>query len=399
MLEQENSPSKVDIPVDTNAWRMLDRRVETARFGPFTFQVGVDPNELTLPLQRVEDAHQRFIASPLSQVANQLEREVVASSVFGTNTIEGGTLTEEETATALRLTPDAVREVEQRRVMNIKAAYDHALQAASAPHWRLDLDFIHQVHAAVTQGLPHPLNQPGLLRENPKTTVTHVGDAAHGGRYKPPQYGGDVLLLAQHCVGWHDSLVAAGIPALIRAPLVHLYYELIHLFWDGNGRVGRVLEATLLQAAGYRYAPFAMARYYFDNLDAYFTLFNVCRQQADQNVEYPHTPFVAFHLEGMRVVINRLHDRVNQIVAGLLFESRIKQLLDGKEINARQYTILSQLLTLQPPVPLDRLRQSPWYQALYLKRGDKTRQRDLRKLRELGLIRLVDQRVGLELSG
>jgi len=75
-----------------------------------------------------------------------------------------------------------------------------------------------------------------------------------------------------------------------------------------------------VQAAGYRYAPFAMARYYLDNLDAYFTLFNVCRKQADKNAEYPHTPFVAFHLEGMRVVINRLHDRVNQIVAGLLFE-------------------------------------------------------------------------------
>jgi len=52
---------------------------------------------------------------------------------------------------------------------------------------------------------------------------------------------------------------------------------------------------------------------------------------------------------------------------------------------------------LQPPVPLDRLRQSPWYQALYLKRGDKTRQRDLRKLRELGLIRLGAGQVWPEL--
>ncbi|MFZ1640687.1 MAG: Fic family protein [Candidatus Contendobacter sp.] len=372
--------------------------METARFGPFTFQVGVDPNAVVLPLQRVEDAHQRFIASPLPQVANLLEREVVASSIFGTNTIEGGTLTEEETATALMLAPDAIREVEQRRVANIKAAYDRALQAASAPDWRLDLDFIREVHAAVTQGLPHSFNQPGVLRDNPKTTVTHVGDAAHGGRYKPPQYGGDVRLLMQHCVEWHQSLVAAEVPALIRAPLVHLYYELIHPFWDGNGRVGRVLEATLLQAAGYRYAPFAMARYYLDNLDAYFTLFNDCRKQADKNAEYPHTPFLTFHLEGMRVVINRLHDRVNQIVVVLLFESRIRQLLDEKEINTRQYTILTQLLTQKPPVSLEQLRQSPWYQALYLKLGDKTQQRDLHKLRELGLIRLGAGQIWLGLG-
>ncbi len=352
--------------MDPNAWRTLDRRVETARFGPFTFQVGVDLNEVAFPLQRIEDAHQCFIAAPLSQVANQLEREVVASSVFGTNTIEGGTLTEEETATALTLAPDAVREVEQRRVVNIKAAYDRALRAASAPNWRLDLDFIREIHAAITQGLPHPQNRPGAFRENPKTTVTQVGDAAHGGRYKPPQYGGDVRLLMRHCVEWHESLVAAGVPALIRAPLVHLYYELIHPFWDGNGRVGRVLEATVLQAAGYRYAPFAMARYYLDNLDAYFSLFNVCRKQADKKAEYPNTPFVAFHLEGMRVVINRLHDRVNQIVSVLLFESRIRQLLDEREINARQYTILTQLLTLPSPVPLERIAAKPLVSGVVL---------------------------------
>ncbi|MFC2503586.1 MAG: Fic family protein, partial [Cardiobacterium sp.] len=40
-----------------------------------------------------------------------------------------------------------------------------------------------------------------------------------------------------------------GVPALIRAPLVHYYYEIIHPFWDGNGRVGRVLEASILLRA------------------------------------------------------------------------------------------------------------------------------------------------------
>lgn len=91
----------------------LALRVETDRFGPFLFQVGVDAVRLQLPMQRVEDAHRRFVASPLAQVANQLEREVIASSIYGTNTIEGGTLTEDETRSALNLDPaqglDAVR--------------------------------------------------------------------------------------------------------------------------------------------------------------------------------------------------------------------------------------------------------------------------------------------------
>ena len=108
----------------------ITRRVETERFGPFLFQMGIVTAEVESALLRVEDAHARFVASPLAQVANRLEKEVVVSSVFGTNTIEGGTLTEDETASALALDPDQAREVEQRRALNIKAASD---LSASSP--------------------------------------------------------------------------------------------------------------------------------------------------------------------------------------------------------------------------------------------------------------------------
>lgn len=366
----------------------LTRRIETGRFGPFTFQTGVVGAELALAIQRVEDAHERFVASPLSQVANRLEREVVVSSVFGTNTIEGGTLTEDETATALALDPAQVQEVEQQRAINIKAAYDHSQAAAGTPDWCLGTQFIIEVHRLITEKIPHPDNRPGRLRDNPKDRITYVGDAAHGGRYKPPQYGRDIERLLEALVGWHAEMVAAGVPALIRAPLVHLYYEMIHPFWDGNGRVGRVIEATLLQAAGYRYAPFALARHYLANIDIYFTLFNTCRKAADKHRPAPNQDFVAFHLEGMRLTINSLHDRVNRLIGMLLFESTIRRALDGKEINARQYTILSQLLDRGQPLLLDELRHAPWYASLYLKRNDKTRQRDLRRLRESGLAHL-----------
>lgn len=361
-------------------------RVETRRSGCFVFQIGVDLAALAPAMQRVVDAHERFAASPLSQVANRLEHEVVVSSIFGTNSIEGGALSEEETEVALQLDPAQVQKIEQRRALNIKAAYDLAQRAVKAPGWRLDLDFIREIHAAITHQLPHPHDQPGFLRNNPKSLVTYVGNEAHGGRYKPPQFGSDIKLLMGKLIEWHDVLESAGISPLIRAPLVHLYFELIHPFWDGNGRVGRVLEASLLQAAGYRYAPFAMARYYLDNIDTYFTLFNACRKAADKHQPEPNTSFIAFHLEGMRVVINKLHDRVNGIVVVLLFETQIKQLLDRKEINSRQYTILSQLLDRGKPMPLEEIRQAPWYGSLYLKLNDKTRQRDLHRLREMELL-------------
>jgi Fic family protein len=362
------------------------RRVDTDRFGPFVFEIGIEPTQIELAFQRVEDAHERFIASPLSQVANRLEREVVVGSVFGTNTIEGGTLSEDETATALALDPGQVKEIEQRRAINIKAAYDLSQRVAGTSGWALNREFILELHRLITQDIPHPDNRPGQIRDNPKGRITHVGDEAHGGRYKPPQSGKDIQRLLDALIDWHGELEQAGVPALIRAPLVHLYYEQIHPFWDGNGRVGRVIEATLLQAAGYRYAPFALARYYLTNIDAYFTLFNTCRKNADKGRPAPNQAFVEFHLEGMRQTINALHDRANRLIAMLLYESTIRRALDDKSINARQYTIVSQLLDKGRPLPLEEIRHAPWYASLYLKRNDKTRQRDLRHLREMELV-------------
>jgi Fic family protein len=369
----------------------IEKRVETSRFGPFTFRVGVDEREAAMLLQRVADAQIRFLSSPLSPVAHRLEREVLVSSIFSTNTIEGGTLTEEETKDALDLDPKQVQAEEQRRAINIKTAYDIAQKSAQDPHWRVSVDFIKQIHTAVTDGIPHKYNQPGLIRSNPKNIVTHVGDTAHGGRYKPPQYGGDIELLLNHMITWHNELAAAEIPALIRAPLMHYYFELIHPFWDGNGRVGRVIEATVLHGAGFRYAPFAMARYYMEQIDQYFTLFNLCRKQADKKTAYPNTPFALFHLEGMLAGINRLHDRVNAMVRLLLFETRIKHLRDTKEINLRQYAILTQVMERGKPLQIDELRRAPWHEALYAKLGDKTKQRDLSSLREQELL-YVDEK-------
>ena len=382
------------LPDITNALSGLsevEMRIETRRFGPFTFRLGVDGVALALLYQRVLDAHERFKASPLSQVARQLEREVVVSSIFGTNSIEGGTLTEEETQQVLELDPAQVQEEEQFRAVNLKAAYAVAQRAATTPGWQLDVPFIRTAHATITQRLSHPCNQPGVFRDNPKAIKTHVGSRAHGGQYQPPQHGHDIDTLMQALVTWHGELEARQVPVLIRAPLVHYYYELIHPFWDGNGRVGRVLEAALLQAGGFHYAPFALARYYLAHIDDYFTLFNRCRHDAKKPVAYPHTPFVQFHLEGMRVSINRLHDRVNQMVKLLLFEFQVRHLHDEKQLNHRQYTIISQLLAAGGGLSLAEMRRAPWYQTLYLKLNDKTRQRDLRRLRDLSLL-TMDQK-------
>ena len=362
-------------------------RLDTDRFGPFSFVLGVDPAALAVDLTRVDDAWRMFSMSPLAQVANRLQREVLVQSVFGTNTIEGANLTEEETGQALDLDPTQVQAEQEIRVRNIKAAYELAVRASETPGWELTSDYLCQVHAEICRDLPHADNQPGLFRDNPRERPTVVGDAEHGGVYKPPQYGCDIRKLVDGLVEWHRQLVQAKVSPLIRAPLVHLYFELIHPFWDGNGRVGRVIEATLLRQAGYKYAPFALAKFYHEQIHRYFALFNQCRKAAARNDPHPNQAFVAFHLEGLRVVIERLHSRVNQMVHVLLYENFARRQFDAREINARQYAIVRQIIEHGRPLSAATLRADPRYQAMYLNKTDKTRQRDMRHLIDSGLIR------------
>src|SRR3569832_2388454 len=105
--------------------------IETARSGPFTFQLGLALPELETLLLRVGDAHERFRRSPLSQVASRLEKEVVVSSIFGTNNNKDNTLSEHETQLALELDPAKVRDIERRRAGGRGAAGGRARGAAA----------------------------------------------------------------------------------------------------------------------------------------------------------------------------------------------------------------------------------------------------------------------------
>jgi cell filamentation protein, protein adenylyltransferase len=377
-------------------------RIDTSRSGPFQFQVGVDIARIQSFLDRVSDAHHRFVSVPmLPDIATRLEKEVVVSSVFGTNTIEGGTLTEEETAAVLE-NRDNVREEKQKRVLNIRAAYEVVERVASdllsglknkdpLPAVVLQEFMITDLHRIITDSLSHPRNVPGEYRNNQKGELTKVGDLDHGGVYVAPKCLADIQLLIRSFLEWINSEDICRLSPLIRAPLVHYYFEMIHPFWDGNGRVGRVFEALVLKCSGFKYAPFALSRFYLEHIDEYFTIFNTTRKAAEKNEKYPNTVFVGFFLERMLEALNSLHDRVNAMIAILLYETKVHSLLSEKQINSRQYTIIYNLLN-KANRDLGKLQTELWYKGLYEKRTRRTRDRDLRKLVDLKLVRITPKK-------
>jgi Fic family protein len=69
----------------------------------------------------------------------------------------------------------------------------------------------------------------------------------------------------------HDE--RADLPLLVKAGLVHVQFETIHPFLDGNGRLGRLLITFLLCAAGVLREPILYLSLYFkQHRPAYYEL-------------------------------------------------------------------------------------------------------------------------------
>jgi len=389
-------------------------RIETHRSGIFKFQVGINTAALQPLLDRIEDAHRRLSSMPiLPDVAIKLEREILVDSVYGTNTIENGGLTEEETAAVLDAPPEKAKVESALRVVNIRKAYEIAegygeywsanIKSKNLPHLILEEEIFTGLHEKITQGLRHADNIPGRYRDNPKDRHTQVGNAAHGGIYTPPKCLDDIQMLMAAFVKWANTAPIYNLSPLLRAPLIHYYFERIHPFWDGNGRVGRVIEAMILKAAGYKYVPFALSRYYLEHIDQYFSLFNQARKAEEKGKDNPNQEFVAFFLEGTLTVFNQLHDRINEILGYLLYKSRLRDLYELKAINNRQYHIINNLLQIGTTLTLTDMQSQLWYNSLYEKLTAKTRARDMKGLLEQQLIRYVgdgeDRKILLPIAG
>lgn len=374
--------------------------VDTYRSGRFKFQIGFDRAKTTPLFTRVIDAHDMFNRVPiLPEIAKKLENNVLVSSVFGTNTIEGGTITEDEIKAlfAESLPPQSIVEEKKRRVTNIKEAYDIADKVAlihrsgadsqnQAHYFGITETFIILLHQTITGGLAHPKNIAGQYRNNAKGEYTRVGDLEHGGIYTPPKCLDDIKILIQTYVEWINSKPVRDLHPIERAHLAHYYFERIHPFYDGNGRVGRVIEATILKCSGMNYAPFALASSYLEQIDDYFLAFNLARKAEERKEPYPNTAFLTFCLERLRNVFDNLHASVNNIIRYLLYTNALNTLHAEKKINIRQFTIINNLLPHGFKHNLKEIKAEVWYSGLYADLTQKTRERDLKKLSELKLI-------------
>lgn len=177
-------------------------------------------------------------------------------------------------------------------VCNYLDALEYArAQLASPKGLPLSMRLLHEAHRRLMRGVRGADKQPGGVRRSQNWIGgTRPGNAAF---VPPPPEEVPALLgdLEKYLQG-EDAL-----PALVRIGLAHVQFETIHPYLDGNGRIGRLLVALLLEHWKLLGAPLLYLSLYFKrHRDEYYRLLGEVRRSGDWEA------WTDFFLEGVAAI-------------------------------------------------------------------------------------------------
>ncbi|HEV7488349.1 MAG TPA: Fic family protein [Thermoanaerobaculia bacterium] len=195
----------------------------------------------------------RILPNPHLLTQPFLNREAVLSS-----RIEGT----EASATDLALfqaagSPES-NESDVREVSNYVTALRYGLKRLD--ELPLSLRFLREVHEKLMTDVRGGGRNPGQFR-HVQNWIGPAGSRIDNATYVPPPVQEMHAALDQFERYLHDR---SPMPVLLRAAMVHYHFEAIHPFLDGNGRVGRLLIAFMLQVENVLDQPLLYLSAYFE---------------------------------------------------------------------------------------------------------------------------------------
>lgn len=153
--------------------------------------------------------------------------------------------------------PTTVPKEDVEEVSNYVAAMQHGLRRL-AGGFPLSLRLIREIHAILLRGGRGTNKTPGEFRRSQNWIGgSRPGNAA----FVPPPPEQMMRCLDAFERFLHED--KHGLPLLVEAGLVHVQFESIHPFLDGNGRLGRLLITLLLCAKGALKEPLLYLSLYF----------------------------------------------------------------------------------------------------------------------------------------
>ena len=199
-------------------------------------------------------------------------------------------------------------------------------------------------HRLLLDGVRGSGKQPGELRRSQNWIGgTRPGNAV----FVPPpaERVAELLAVLERFIHSPSTL-----PPLVRIALVHAQFETIHPFLDGNGRIGRLLIAALMEHWQLLPEPLVYLSGYLKQHQAeYYRRLSGIRTEGDWE------GWVSFFLEGVAVAATDA-ERGIVAVASLVATDRRRLLADPKSTPASYR--LFEMLPMMPRFTIERARQA-----------------------------------------
>jgi Fic family protein len=202
---------------------------------------------------------------------------------------------------------------------------------------QLVLNYVEAVTSAV--GMIHKEGLPissRVVRKSHELLMNGEGDHSNPGQYRtqmvkvgtliptPPMQIHELMSELEHFINIDET-----IPPLIKAGLAHVQFETIHPFFDGNGRIGRLLIVLMLIQDKLLSSPILYPSYYFKkHRSEYYQ--HLDRVRTDGDFE----GWIVFYLTGIRdssIDAVRRIDDIEQLRKQLL-----KKVLDNNRVSDKQ---------------------------------------------------------------
>ncbi|MFZ5511125.1 MAG: Fic family protein, partial [Pseudomonadota bacterium] len=201
-----------------------------------------------------------------------------------------------------------------------------------------------EAHRLLLDGARGSGKQPGELRRSQNWIGgTRPGNAV----FVPPPAERVADLLGDLERFIHEA--SPGLPPLVRIALIHAQFETIHPFLDGNGRIGRLLIAALLEHWGLLPEPLLYLSGYLKRHQAEYY-----RRLSDIRSEGDWEGWVAFFLEGVASAASEAERGIVAIASRVAVDRR--RLLESPKAGPAAYRLF-EMLPMMPRFTIERVRQ------------------------------------------
>lgn len=206
-------------------------------------------------------------------------------------------------------------------VANYVSALNHGIEQLRLPR-ELSLDLIRESHRKLLEGVRGGDYEPGIFRDD-EVWIGFEGCSIEEADFVPPPAAEVPRLMAEL-----ETFIRSPspLPLLTRAGLMHAQFETIHPFYDGNGRLGRMLVSLLLTKEGALSKPVLYLSHYFRrHRTEYCAKLQAVRDIGDWE------SWIVFFLKGVAEVADQATETAHRI-ANLREENRseIQTLMGGR---------------------------------------------------------------------